>query len=678
MTQQNINFGLSDVRNDGETLFSAFTKIQANFDELYASVASDTAALAAHIADSSDAHNSSAIGFTQAGTGAVSRTALAKLRDRVSVFDFGATGDGVTDDTTALQNAITYCGTSGKVLDWGPGDFRISSALNMTAHVVIQGAGWDNTLVRLTSGTQDGIVINSENGGSISGIQIMGTSSSSQTAGALVRITGPAGGNQNQIYFLRDLRLLWGFISVDFDAAQVWTIDNCYMLGNPLTGIGVVIDNTEFPGNGELNISNTLIQGGDATTTWGGSGVLHRSGVNLKIVNSEIFGWINGYNLTLGDATAMAGTYICNSVFSQVENAIVFAKGTGTQYNIITIAGNQIVARNPIQSDSNTGWLFDITVVGNFLGVGQGDPVSSSTGTGISFPAVDTFTIIGNVIQGASSNNSIVIGSNSSNGYISGNALRGSLNGISNSSTTTVVFAQNGAGATLSGAFSVGTTNAITAGTIELGHASDTTLSRGAAGRMQVEGVNVPTISSTDTLTNKTIALGSNTVSGTTAQFNTALSDGDFATLAGAEALTNKTTLSLSSASMGLVSQYQYTLAAVNFNSANTDNPIAITFPAGTSRYRIGLLEISGASASLTTATFGFFTASGGGGTAIIASGTAITVSTASEGTTNNAQSFFPASGSTTTFNSATLYFRIVTPQGSAATGNVTLILNFF
>ena len=42
------------------------------------------------------------------------------------------------------------------------------------------------------------------------------------------------------------------------------------------------------------------------------------------------------------------------------------------------------------------------------------------------------------------------------------------------------------------------------------------------------------------TLTNKVIALGSNTVSGTTAQFNTALTDGSFATLAGSEALTNK------------------------------------------------------------------------------------------------------------------------------------------
>jgi hypothetical protein len=45
----------------------------------------------------------------------------------------------------------------------------------------------------------------------------------------------------------------------------------------------------------------------------------------------------------------------------------------------------------------------------------------------------------------------------------------------------------------------------------------------------------------TDTLTNKTINLTSNTLTGTIAQFNTACSDADFATLAGSETLTNKT-----------------------------------------------------------------------------------------------------------------------------------------
>ena len=48
------------------------------------------------------------------------------------------------------------------------------------------------------------------------------------------------------------------------------------------------------------------------------------------------------------------------------------------------------------------------------------------------------------------------------------------------------------------------------------------------------------TTSSTNVLTNKSLALGTNTVTGTTAQFNTALTDGSFATLAGTEVLTNK------------------------------------------------------------------------------------------------------------------------------------------
>lgn len=49
------------------------------------------------------------------------------------------------------------------------------------------------------------------------------------------------------------------------------------------------------------------------------------------------------------------------------------------------------------------------------------------------------------------------------------------------------------------------------------------------------------TLTNTATLTNKTVNLTSNTLAGTTAQFNAALSDNDFATLAGAETLTNKT-----------------------------------------------------------------------------------------------------------------------------------------
>ena len=70
--------------------------------------------------------------------------------------------------------------------------------------------------------------------------------------------------------------------------------------------------------------------------------------------------------------------------------------------------------------------------------------------------------------------------------------------------TPSAVTLTNGTGLPVSG-ITASTSDAIGVGTIELGHATDTTISRVSAGLVAVEGVNVVTESATQTLTNKTL-----------------------------------------------------------------------------------------------------------------------------------------------------------------------------
>ena len=117
-------------------------------------------------------------------------------------------------------------------------------------------------------------------------------------------------------------------------------------------------------------------------------------------------------------------------------------------------------------------------------------------------------------------------------------------------------------------------------------------------------------------------------------------------------------------------------LIGVNFNSANTDNAVNIVLPPGFTRYRISGIFIMHASASISTATFGVFTSPAGAGTAIVNAATALTVVTASESTNNNMQVVSANNVNTLCYNNSTLYFRVGTAQGSAATADVVFGLN--
>lgn len=99
--------------------------------------------------------DSSDVTFLQAGTGAVTRTAQAKMRDTVSVKDFGAVGDGVTDDTAAIQAAIDYAGNwssvaFAKTLYLPSGIYKTTATLLVRPYVNIVGDSMGKTTIKPT------------------------------------------------------------------------------------------------------------------------------------------------------------------------------------------------------------------------------------------------------------------------------------------------------------------------------------------------------------------------------------------------------------------------------------------------------------------------------------------------------------------------------------------------
>jgi len=97
--------------------------------------------------------NAGDVPFTQQGSGASTRTVEAKLYEFVSVKDFGAVGDGVTDDTAAIQAAIDAVtpvlpgnpwdlnGNPGGTVFIPQGKYKVSSTITIPAWVNVKGAG---------------------------------------------------------------------------------------------------------------------------------------------------------------------------------------------------------------------------------------------------------------------------------------------------------------------------------------------------------------------------------------------------------------------------------------------------------------------------------------------------------------------------------------------------------
>ena len=89
--------------------------------------------------------DASNVSYNEGGTGAVNRSVQDKLQESVSVKDFGAVGDGVTDDTAAIQAAIN----ASNAVYFPAGTYAIASSINLKTNLILQGDG-DATVLEYT------------------------------------------------------------------------------------------------------------------------------------------------------------------------------------------------------------------------------------------------------------------------------------------------------------------------------------------------------------------------------------------------------------------------------------------------------------------------------------------------------------------------------------------------
>ena len=150
------------------------------------------------------ATSSDLVSHIASGTGAVATTVQDKLRESVSVKDFGATGDGVTDDTAAIQAAIDSIPNGGSVL-FSAGTYKVSRTVGANdswgikvpqSNVTL--IGRDAYLTRFDTdistyalsypilfvGTPDSDVASATNNFTVDGIKFIGESVQHSTSGS--------------------------------------------------------------------------------------------------------------------------------------------------------------------------------------------------------------------------------------------------------------------------------------------------------------------------------------------------------------------------------------------------------------------------------------------------------------------------------------------------------------
>lgn len=184
------------------------------------------------------------------------RQLLLRLPDVLNARAYGATGDGVTDDTVALTAAAAAAAAGAGVLYLGPGVFTLSALTVPAAGLTIRGAGRGLTTLRHKAGATTDMLTTAADL-DVADVTLDGNQANQITRVAMVRVLGSGGARVR----LRECRLTGATAAVVYatDLAGTLAVEDCEITdmaycpagaaSYPQVGVAVFVNNNTGPTN---------------------------------------------------------------------------------------------------------------------------------------------------------------------------------------------------------------------------------------------------------------------------------------------------------------------------------------------------------------------------------------------------------------------------------------------